>query len=84
MSKLDKIKSKIEILRDDYKNLFYMFFATVTGSMTIIYKILLLQNPVYLIFLSLFGLIVSFVLFAKMLQIRRDIEKLQNSLEELE
>ena len=83
MSKLDKIKSKIEVLRDDYKNIFYMFFAVVTGSMTIIYKILLLQNPIYLIFLALFGFVTSLILFTKMMHIRNDIKDLQDKLEDL-
>lgn len=83
MPEIDALKSKIDILRDDYKNLFYVFFAVASGSFAIIYKILISENPVYLIFLALFGLIGAIVLFVKMIHIRQDINAIQKRLEEL-
>lgn len=83
MPEIDKIKSRIDVLRDDYRNIFYIFFAVMGGSFAIIYKILVSKEPVYLIFLAVFGFITSVILFSKMLFIREDITKLQNRLEEL-
>jgi len=83
MPQIDKIKSQIETLRDDYRNLFMVFFAVLTGSVAVIYKILTLTNPVYLLFLAMLGFIVASVLFVKVLHIREDIKKLQNKLGEL-
>ena len=83
MPPIDKIKSQIEILRDDYRNLFMVFFAVITGSFAVIYKILTLENPLYLLLLVILGFIVASILFVKVLHIREDIKKLQDQLGDL-
>lgn len=83
MPEIDQIKSKIDILRDDHKNLFYVFFAVTSGSLTIIYKVLISQDPAYLIFLALLGFVTSSVLFVKMMHVREDIKKTQDELRRL-
>ena len=83
MPPIDKIKGQIDTLRDDYKHIFMVFFTVLTGSIAVIYKILTLDNPIYLLFLVMLGFVVSSALFVKVLHIREDIKKLQDKLGDL-
>jgi hypothetical protein len=45
MSKKDKLKEEIGILRDDYKNYFIIFMAIITASFTSFYQVILKNVP---------------------------------------
>ncbi len=40
MAKIDEIKEKIAILRDDYRHMFIFFMVIITGSFTVFYQVL--------------------------------------------
>ena len=83
----DSIKEEITTIRDDNRNLFVVMMATLTGSFTVLYKLLdhlvFSPNVIIRLLIVLFGLFLSFILF-KAIGIRKQqiddlIEKLKES-----
>ena len=40
MSKIDKIKEELSVLKEEYKNLFLFLLATLTGTVTSFYQVM--------------------------------------------
>ena len=66
MAKSDSLREKINVLRDDYKNLFIFFMAIITGSFTIFFKIVTIQLKVYYAFFGIIGLIIALFVLIRM------------------
>ena len=83
MAKIDSIKEKINILRDDYRNLFIFFMTVITGSFTVFYQVVTEKLSIMYSFIGIFGIIISLFILLKMNKLRYSIDKLINELEEL-
>ena len=83
MAKIDSIKEKINILRDDYRNLFIFFMTVLTGSFTVFYQVVIGKLSITYSFIGIFGIIISLFILLKMNRLRYSIDKLINELEEL-
>jgi len=83
MAKIDSIKEKINILRDDYRNLFIFFMTVLTGSFTIFYQVIIIKLFVTYSFVGIFGIVISLFILLKMNKLKYNIDKLINELEEL-
>jgi hypothetical protein len=59
MPKIDKLKEELSVLREEYKNLFLLFLATITGTVTSFYQVLTHKVDFTILILSIFGFIVS-------------------------
>ncbi|NOQ29563.1 MAG: hypothetical protein GQ570_00420 [Helicobacteraceae bacterium] len=83
MSKLDNIKEKINILRDDHKNMFIFFMTILTGSFTVFYQVIIGKLVLFYSLIGLSGVIVAFMIIYKMNRLRKNIDILINELEDL-
>lgn len=84
LPKIDSIKEKINILRDDYRNLFIFFMAVITSSFTVFYQVLVERLDLVYIVIGIAGIIISLFVLAKMKKLKTDIDELITALEELE
>jgi hypothetical protein len=84
MSKKDKLKEEIGILRDDYKNYFIIFMAIVTASFASFYQVILKNVPIWVLLIAAVGLISSIVVIGLMKKKRFEIDDKLDLLEELE
>lgn len=84
MSKVDSLKEKINILRDDYRNMFIFFMAVLTGSFTVFFQVVVGQISILYTFIGIIGVIVSLFTLLKMQKIKFDIDLLIEDLGELD
>ncbi|NWF66001.1 MAG: hypothetical protein HXX81_00870 [Campylobacterales bacterium] len=59
MPKIDKLREEIAILKEEYKNLFVLFLATITGAVTSFYQVLTHKVEFYILIFSVLGFVVS-------------------------
>ncbi len=83
MSKIDGLKEKINILRDDYRNLFIFFMAVLTGSFTIFFQVVIHKLMIVYSLIGLIGVVISLFVLIKMKKIKYDIDILIEEIGEL-
>ena len=83
MAKIDSIKEQINLLRDDYRNLFILFMAVITGSFTVFYQVIILKLILVYALIGLIGLSISLFILLKIVKIKHKLEILIKKLEEL-
>ncbi len=84
MAKIDSIKEKINILRDDYKNMFIFFMTVLTGSFTIFYQVVIAKLVLIYFAIGIVGVLISFTVLFRMKKLKIDIDMLINELEKLD
>lgn len=84
MSKKDKIKEDINILRDEYKNYFIVMMTMLTGSFTAFYQVMTSDKPIYVLLIATFGVMVSMFVAILFKKKRSEIDQKLNMLEEIE
>lgn len=84
MPKIDSIKEKINILRDDYRNLFIFFMTVLTGSFTVFYQVVIGKLLVVYAIIGLLGLMIALIVVFKMKNIKNNLDFLIKELEELD
>ncbi|MEA2017368.1 MAG: hypothetical protein U9N59_02875 [Campylobacterota bacterium] len=84
MPKIDGLKEKINILRDDYRNLFIFFMTILTGSFTVFYQVIIGKLLYFYATMGLFGLIIVLFVVFKMKEIKTNLDILIKELEELD
>lgn len=84
MPKIDSIKEKINILRDDYRNMFIFFMAVLTGSFTVFFQVFVGQISILYAFIGILGVVVSLFVLLKMKNIKYDIDILIEELGDLD
>ena len=75
MPPIDKLKEELAVLREEYKNLFIFFLATITGTVTTFYQALTHQVKFYIIILSALGFGVSTFVLLLLKKVREKIDK---------
>jgi hypothetical protein len=80
MPLIDKLKEELAILREEYRNLFIFFLATITGTITSFYQALTHQVEFYIVILSALGFCVSLFVLLLLKKVR---EKIDKNIEEL-
>ena len=83
MAKIDSLKEKLAIYKEEYKNLFLLFLATITGTFTTIYQVLTHKVELYILIYSVLGLIVSIFISLLMKKLKTNIDKTIRELEEI-
>ena len=83
MPKIDSIKEKINILRDDYRHLFIFFMTVLTGSFAIFFQIILHKLTIVYACFGIIGVVICLFVLIKMKKIKYDMDKLINELEEI-
>ena len=83
MSKIDKVKEELNIMRDDYRHFFIVLMTIITGSFAALYQIILGKAPVWIVFVSLIGIVVSGFIAVLLKKKRYDIDKKLIELENL-
>ena len=83
MGKIDKVKEELNILRDDYRHFFIVLMTIITGSFAALYQIILGKAPVWIVLVSLIGIIVSGYIAVLLKKKRYDIDDKLMELEEL-
>jgi len=81
--KIDKQKAKIDFLRDRYKNYFIVVFALLGSIVGIAFQVVIGKIPIWILFILLVGLLLVLILFKSMKELKSDIIKLINELEEM-
>ncbi|MFA5233121.1 MAG: hypothetical protein WC390_01885 [Sulfurimonas sp.] len=75
MPPIDKLKEEIAVLREEYKNLFILFLATITGTVTSFYQVLTHKVEFYILILSVVGFVVSVFILILIKRVREKIDK---------
>jgi len=83
MARVDSIKEKINILRDDYRNLFVFFMTVLTASFAVFYQVVIFKLTLVYTFIGIFGVIISLFVLIRISKIKNDIDNLIKELEEL-
>jgi len=66
MAKIDCLKEKINILRDDYKNIFIFFMTVLTGSFALFFQVLTMKIMFLYTFIGMIGIVVALFALIKM------------------
>ena len=74
MAKIDSLKEKINILRDDYRHLFIFFMAIITGSFTIFFQVITNKLNLLYSFIGLIGLVIDLFILIKIQKIKFHID----------
>ena len=84
MSKLDSLKEKINILRDDYRNLFIFFMTVLTGSFTVFFQVIVHKLTIIYSLIGLIGVVIGLLILIKMKKIKYDIDVLIEEIGEID
>jgi len=84
MSKKDKIKEDISILRDEYKNYFIVIMTILTGSFTTFYQVMMADVPLFLLYIAVSGLMLATFVAVLFKRKRLKIDEKLAQLEEME
>jgi len=84
MSKKDKIKEDIAILRDEYKNYFIVIMTILTGSFTTFYQVMMDDAPFFVLFIGMSGVILAAFVTLLFQKKRLKIDEKLAQLEEIE
>jgi hypothetical protein len=80
MSKLDKIKEELSVLKEEYRNLFLFLLTTLTGTVTSFYQVMTEKVEFYILIISVLGFVVSIFI---MLLLKKVREKMDRDIKEL-
>ena len=83
MGKMDSLKEKINILRDDYRNIFIFFMTVLTGSFTIFFQVIIGKIVVVYSFIGVIGVVIALFILIKMKKVKYDIDILIEELGDL-
>jgi len=83
MAKIDSIKEKINILRDDYRNLFIFFMTILTGSFTVFFQVVVSKILLAYTFIGIIGVVVALFVLIKMKNVKYQIDILIEELGEI-
>ncbi|MBL1245112.1 MAG: hypothetical protein COA39_012170 [Sulfurimonas sp.] len=83
MGKMDSLKEKINILRDDYRNIFIFFMTVLTGSFTIFFQVIIGKIVVTYSFIGVIGVVIALFILIKMKKVKYDIDILIEELGDL-
>ena len=81
MSKKDKLKEEITLLRDEYKNYFIVIMTLLTGSFTAYYQVIVGNVPLFILLIGTFGFLLSLFVIILFKKRRLDIDKKLDDLE---
>ena len=81
--KIDKQKVKIDFLRDRYKNYFIVVFALLGSIVGIAFQVVIGKIPIWILSILIIGILLVLILFKSMKELKNDIIKLINELEEI-
>ncbi len=84
MPKIDSIKEKINILRDDYRNIFIFFMTVLTGSFTLFFQVLVANILFIYTIIGIIGIVVALFALIKMKKIKYEIDILIEELGDLD
>ncbi|MDF1874228.1 hypothetical protein JHD48_00610 [Sulfurimonas sp. SAG-AH-194-I05] len=84
MSKKDKIKEDISILRDEYKNYFIVIMTILTGSFTTFYQVMMGTVPLMILLVGVSGVVLSIFVSILFKRKRLSIDEKLAQLEEIE
>ncbi len=82
MSKLDELKETKSDLKEIFKTVIYLILATLTGSVTIAYKILVHQIEAYMIIVSGVGIVIIFLLMLYALKLWNKMQKINKEMKD--
>jgi hypothetical protein len=83
MSKIDKIKEELSVLKEEYKNLFLFLLATLTGTVTSFYQVMTQKVEFYILIISILGFVVSIFIMLLLKRVREKMDKDINELGDL-
>jgi hypothetical protein len=83
MSKIDKIKEELSVLKEEYKNLFLFLLATLTGTVTSFYQVMTQKVEFYILIISILGFFVSIFIMLLLKKVRKKMDKDINELGDL-
>ncbi|MFA9238596.1 MAG: hypothetical protein ACEQSQ_01750 [Candidatus Paceibacteria bacterium] len=83
MSKIDKIKEELSVLKEEYKNLFLFLLATLTGTVTSFYQVMTQKVEFYILIISILGFVVSIFIMLLLKKVREKMDKDINELGDL-
>ena len=75
MSKLDRIKEELSVLKEEYKNLFLFLLATLTGTVTSFYQVMTQKVELYILIISVLGFVVSVFIMLLLKKVREKMDK---------
>ena len=75
MSKIDKIKEELSVLKEEYKNLFLFLLATLTGTVTSFYQVMTQKVELYILIISVLGFVVSVFIMLLLKKVREYMDK---------
>lgn len=75
MSKLDKIKEELSVLKEEYKNLFLFLLTTLTGTVTSFYQVMTQKVEFYILIISALGFVVSIFIMLLLKKVREKMDK---------
>ena len=75
MSKIDKIKEELCVLKEEYKNLFLFLLATLTGTVTSFYQVMTQKVELYILIISVLGFVVSVFIMLLLKKVREKMDK---------
>ena len=84
MSKKDKIKEDISILRDEYKNYFIVIMTILTGSFTTFYQVMMGTVPLMILFVAVSGVVLATFVTVLFKRKRLSIDEKLAQLEEID
>lgn len=84
MPRIDLLKEELAVLREEYKNLFLFLLATLTGTLTSFYQVLIGKVELYILIVSAFGFITSVFIMILIKKLRRKMDADITELGELE
>jgi len=84
MSKKDRIKEDVSILRDEYKNYFIVIMTILTGSFTTFYQVMMGAVPLLVLFVASSGVVLASFVAVLFKRKRLKIDKKLAQLEEME
>jgi len=84
MAKIDGVREKINILRDDYRNIFIFFMAVLTGSFAVFFQVIIEKIALVYSLIGIAGVVVSLFILIRISKIKYDIDILIEEIGDLD
>ena len=80
---MESLKEELGVLKEEYRNLFLLLLADLTGSFTSFYQVLIQKVDIYVLIVSMFGFIGAIFIVMLIYKIKLKMNDILNKMKGL-
>ena len=81
---MDYLKEELSILKEEYRNIFLLLLANLTGTFTSFYQVLIQKVPFYILLISVLGVVTAVFILIILKKIRNKMDIIIKKMENMQ